>query len=175
MDNADVTERPRRRGSLLFDVNGIDLTNPRFDRGAIEQYNPHRDKMALLDSVPWVSDDFNQGVAVWKVQPDEFWVSGHFPDRPMLPGVLQVEAGAQLACFMFNLRKGKQVLAAFLRIEDASFRTPVEPGDEFLVLCQGVRWNQRRFRCDIQGVVGDRVCFDARILGMQLDESGAEA
>ena len=154
----------------LFDISSIDHAAVRVDRKGLRRYNPHDGAMALLDAVVWHSDDFQRGLAVWHVRHDEFWVAGHFPRRPMLPGVLMVEAGAQLSCFLYNARLGQPSLAAFLRIEDASFRATVVPGDDFYVLCQEVKFGRRRFISDVQGLVGQRVTFEARISGMMLND-----
>ncbi len=154
----------------LFDISAVDLSARIADRAQIEYWNPHRDKLSLLDWIVHVSPDRSQGVALKHTKDDEFWVKGHFPGRPMFPGVLMIETGAQLACYLFSIRRGTPSLAAFLRIEDAAFRGMVVPGDELFVLCKGVKFQKRRFICDIQGLINaDRVAFDARISGMSMD------
>ncbi len=161
--------RPER--SMLFPIEGIDLSAVVATREQIGELNPHRHEMALIDRVVWVDEGFHSGVAAWDVRDDEFWVRGHFPDRPMLPGVLMVEAGAQLACYLYNKHHGSSQLAAFLRIEDAVFRRSVEPGETLLILCREVKRSARRFISDVQGVCGGQVTFEARIHGMRLDSS----
>ncbi|GJM19053.1 MAG: beta-hydroxyacyl-ACP dehydratase [Phycisphaeraceae bacterium] len=165
----------RGERSVLFDLAGIDMGAVVASRAEIGEMNRHRHEMALLDRVVWVDDDLTRGVAAWDVRPDEFWVRGHFPDRAMLPGVLMVEAGAQLGCYMYNKHHGASQLAAFLRIEDAVFRRSVEPGQTLLVLCKGVKRSGRRFISDIQGVCGGHVTFQARIHGMKLDGRRGQA
>ena len=152
----------------LFDMGGLDLSRRTYDRDAIAKLNPHRGEMALLDAIIWNTADFKQGLALKQIKPTEFWVPGHFPEKPMFPGVLMIEAGAQLACFLYNVRQTIPKLVAFLRIENASFRNMVSPGDDLYLLCSEVKFGRRRFVSDIQGIVGDRIAFDARISGMSM-------
>jgi 3-hydroxyacyl-[acyl-carrier-protein] dehydratase len=151
---------------FLFSLDGIDLSKRLLDRQQLEKWNPHRGQMALLDHVVWYSDDFKRGVAIKHVRDDEFWVPGHFPGRPMLPGVLMIESGAQLATFLYNVRFPEPRIAAFVRLDEATFRTPVVPGDDLYLVCQEVKFTPRRFSSDIQGLVDGKVAFDARITGM---------
>ena len=154
----------------LVDIDSIDLTATLADRETMFDLIPHRHEMALLDRIVWAQDGGLSGVAAMKVQGDEFWVRGHFPNQPMLPGVLMVEAGAQLSCYLYNLRMTAPQLAAFLRIENAAFRRSVTVGEELFLLCDVVKASDRRFISDIQGVVDGQVCFEARISGMRIGE-----
>ncbi len=159
--------RPGRQ-SFLFDIDGVDLSACLADRDTIAGVIPHRFEMALLDKIVWASGDYTRGIGSVCVTGEEFWVRGHFPNRPMLPGVLMVEAGAQLSCWLWQKRQPKPCLAAFLRIENAVFRQSVTVGDEMFVLCQEIKATPRRFFTDIQGLVNGQVCFEARISGMNI-------
>jgi 3-hydroxyacyl-[acyl-carrier-protein] dehydratase len=152
----------------IFDLAGIDLTARLHGRDKIATMNPHRGDMALLDWIIWLSPDIKQGVGLKHTRDTEFWVPGHFPAKPMFPGVLMIEAGAQLACYMYNSRIPGPKVVAFVRIEDASFRASVQPGDDLLLLCSEVKFSRRRFISHIQGMVGDKMAFDARISGVSL-------
>lgn len=161
----------------LLDLTGIDLGARALSRQDLERWNPHRGDMALIDWIVWHSPDFRQGIALKQVRREEFWVPGHFPGKPMFPGVLMIETGAQLGVFLYNARFPKPKIAAFTRIEDASFRSAVEPGDNLVILSTEVRFSPRRFVSDIQGWVLDdrnqlsRLAFDARIHGVAIDDA----
>jgi 3-hydroxyacyl-[acyl-carrier-protein] dehydratase len=157
-------------GSFLFDLGAIDLTQRLHDRTQIATLNAHRGDMALLDHIVWISPDFRQSVALKVAKHEEFWVPGHFPGKPMYPGVLMVESAAQLAAYLYNIRQDKKLLAAFTRIDNCSFRNSVVPGDELYLLCQEVKWSRRGFVCDVQGMTNGKLTFEARISGLAIGE-----
>jgi 3-hydroxyacyl-[acyl-carrier-protein] dehydratase len=105
-------------------------------RAAIEEILPHRDPFLLIDEVT-VLEPGARVVARKKVREDEWYLSGHFPGRPIMPGVLIVEAMAQtgaVAVLADEANRGK--LALFAGIDDVRFKRIVEPGDELELTCE---------------------------------------
>lgn len=156
----------------IIDLSTIDLAARVMSREEIALINAHRGAMAMLDAVVWLSDDLSRGVAVKHVRDDEFWVPGHIPGRPLMPGVLMVETAAQLASLIYYKRTGIEYFAGFTRIDDVVFRGQVVPGDEFYVLCREVKFSLKRFVTDVQGIVNGQVMFEGCISGMVFPNVG---
>lgn len=149
----------------LVDLSEIDFDQIMGDVEKIESINPHRGDMRHLDKVIWCNDEWTQGIGIKNIRDDEFWVAGHIPGRPIFPGVLQIEAGAQLSSFVVRHRFPDGFLG-FTRVTDCSFRGQVVPGDTLILLTREVKANRRRFVTDAQGIVNDKLVFEAQISGM---------
>jgi len=118
MSNITVKEPP-------FDI----YTDPVYDINEIKKILPHRPPFLLVDKVLYLDDD--NIVAVKNVTMNEHFFTGHFPDEPIMPGVLQVEALAQAeGIFVLNsVPDPENYSTYFLKISDVRFRSKVVPGD----------------------------------------------
>jgi 3-hydroxyacyl-[acyl-carrier-protein] dehydratase len=105
------------------------------DRAGIEAILPHREPFLLIDEVLELEPG-ERVVAVKRVRPDEWYLSGHFPGRPVMPGVLIVEAMAQTgAVAVLAEEENRGRIALFAGIDDTRFKRIVEPGDELQLEC----------------------------------------
>jgi 3-hydroxyacyl-[acyl-carrier-protein] dehydratase len=105
------------------------------DRAAIEEILPHRDPFLLIDEVLELEPG-HRVVARKRVREDEWYLAGHFPGRPVMPGVLIVEAMAQTgAVAVLAEEENRGRIAFFGGIDDTRFKRIVEPGDELLLEC----------------------------------------
>jgi len=105
------------------------------DRTAIEAILPHREPFLLIDEVLELEPG-QRVVALKRVREDEWYLRGHFPGRPVMPGVLIVEAMAQTgAVAVLSEEENRGRIALFAGIDDTRFKRIVEPGDELQLEC----------------------------------------
>jgi len=105
------------------------------DRAAIEAILPHREPFLLIDEVLELEPG-ERVVALKHVRADEWYLRGHFPGRPVMPGVLIVEAMAQTgAVAVLSEEENLGRLALFAGIDDTRFKRIVEPGDVLQLEC----------------------------------------
>ncbi len=152
--------------SLLIDLDSIDLTQTYADSDAICRVNPQGGPMQQIDRIIWHDEAITQGVGIKYVRDDEFWVPYHVPGRPLMPGVLMIEAAAQLGSYLYRSKIPNLGFVGFTRCTDTAFRGQVVPGDELLVLCKEVESTKRRFVSMFQGVVAGRLVMETTITGM---------
>ena len=134
---------------------------------------PHRYPFLLVDRVvDVVTDDSATGIK--NVSINEFYFQGHFPKRPVMPGVLIIEAMAQTAAVLVVHTLGPSSagkLVYFMSIDSARFRRPVVPGDQLRLL---VKRKQRRlsvWKFEAEARVDDQLVADATFAAMILEES----
>jgi len=155
--------------ALLFDLAKIDLNaEPIFNKEAIAAVNPQRYEMQQLDGVLWCDEQQRMILGYKDVTENEFWVHGHIPGRPLMPGVIMVEAAAQLASFFVRTMYEFEGFIGFAGIESAKFRSVVAPGQRLYLLGHLTRFKRRKFDFSAQGLVGDTMVFEAAISGLKV-------
>ena len=158
---------------LHFDPSKLDMNNVVADREAIRAVNPQRFEMEQLTAIVHVDTERELLVGYKDVRPDEFWVRGHMPGAPLMPGVLMCEAAAQLASFYIVKYSGllRDGFIGFGGIENVRFRAPVRPGDRLVLVAKALKLNRRQCIFDVQGLVGATMVFHAQIIGVPMTAS----
>lgn len=119
---------------------------------------PHRDNMLLIDEVTLV-DDVSYGKK--KITGEEWFLKGHFPDNPVVPGVILCEILAQSSCACLgNIIMGKK-LPFLTGLNNVKFKSMVKPGDLFETECEIVKIKEPFYFAKGKGKVGDKVCITA--------------
>lgn len=153
---------------LLFDIDNIDLNNVLFGKDEILKYNPQNYEMQQLDAVVWYDKENHYSVGYKDLTDGEFWVRGHIPGRPIMPGVIMVEAAAQLSSIYMKKIYGLEGFIGFAGIESATFRGTVVPGDRLHMLCHISKMRSRKYTASVQGLVNGSMVFECVISGMNV-------
>ena len=151
----------------LFDLSTLDLNRVLYDQEQIRSINPQRGDMEQLNAIVHVEPETGRIVGYKDVHEKEFWVSGHIPGRPLFPGVLMIEAAAQLASFYTKKVVGWEGFIGFGGVEECKFRQQVTPGCRLYLLAQLMWSRHKRIRCQVQGIVDNTIVFETGIVGVQ--------
>jgi 3-hydroxyacyl-[acyl-carrier-protein] dehydratase len=155
---------------FLVDLSHIDFTKPIATIDDIRKVNPQRFEMEQLTAVVFIDPTVWSCVGYKDVTDQEFWVRGHMPGLPLMPGVVMLEAIAQLCSYVTQKHDllGAE-LVGFGGLEEVRFRDPVLPGDRLILMCllDKVR-RGRMIVCRFQGVVKDRVVVEGVLKGIPI-------
>jgi len=145
-------------------------TDAILDIRRIQKILPHRYPFLLVDKIIEVEGD-TRIKGVKNVTFNEQFFQGHFPSTPIMPGVLIVEAMAQVSGLLFAQRlehTGK--LAMLLSMDNVKLRRAVVPGDQLILIAETVRLRRRTAHCRCQAMVGDIVAAEAEIKFILVDD-----
>jgi 3-hydroxyacyl-[acyl-carrier-protein] dehydratase len=152
----------------LVDPATLDFEHPRLTGDDLRKVLPHRGGMALVDSV-LSHDAATQTIVGYRdVRADEFWCDGHFPGNPLLPGVLMIEAAAQLSIVGYKLgvpQVGGRLIV-FGGTDDVRFRGAVRPGDRLVLMARGLSLSTRLAKSHCQALVDGKIVFEGTVIGI---------
>lgn len=153
---------------LIIEPDTLDLEKIVFDIEAIRERNPQRFEMEQLSGIVHFDPDAHTIAGYVDVTGDEFWVRGHIPGRPLMPGVIMIEAAAQLSSFYFKKLNPEAGFVGFGGVTDVKFRGQVPPGSRLLIVGQCTEMRRRRAIFNTQGFVDGKMVFEAVIVGMPI-------
>ena len=126
---------------------------------------PHREPMLLIDELREINK-LHSATAIMHVKKDAFYVNGHFPDNPVMPGVLIVEAFGQAAAALtahgINKKEYENKLVFLMSIEKARFRKPVIPDCMLELKIEAIRSHGKVWKYKGEAFVGDKRMADAQ-------------
>lgn len=154
----------------IVDYAQMDVNQCIADIEVIRRFIPQRHEMEQLSRIIYEDLDQKICVGVRDIGDDEFWIRGHMPGMPLMPGVIMCEAAAQLCCYFAQRRdlSGCDMIG-FGGLEGVRFRGMVRPGDSLVIAAQLTKVRRgamivSRFQC----VVGDSLVCEGNIKGIPL-------
>lgn len=155
---------------LIIDLSELDMNRVIADIEEIRRYNRQRYEMEQLTAIVFEDPERYRCVGYKDITRDEFWVRGHMPGMPLMPGVMMLEAAAQMCSYFAQKYDALgAAMIGFGGLEEVRFRGPVIPGDRLIVMCEMTKVRRgRMIVCRFQGVVGEDIAFEGILKGIPI-------
>lgn len=155
---------------LIIELSELDESKVIADLDEIRRLNRQRFEMEQLTAIVYEDTERKICAGYKDYTPDDFWVRGHMPDMPVLPGVLMCEAAAQLSSYMARRHSLIQpgYIMGFGGMDEVRFRGVVKPGDRLLLVVEMVRHRTHMVVCHFQGFVRGNLVVEGMIRGVPL-------
>ncbi|MCH9627609.1 MAG: 3-hydroxyacyl-[acyl-carrier-protein] dehydratase FabZ [Chlamydiales bacterium] len=134
-----------------------------FDTKKILEILPHRYPFLLVDKIIEIDLEKPSILGQKNVTMNESFFQGHFPDAPIMPGVLILEALAQTGGVLIHQKGFMDKIALFLTVNQVKFRNPVKPGDVLFLYCEGTVFSSKGGRVKTKAMVGSKVAAEAEM------------
>ena len=152
----------------IVDPSTVDLSRLVAGPEEIRRRNAQRYEMEHLNGICILDQDAGIIVGFKDVTDDEFWVRGHIPGRPLLPGVIMCEAAAQLCSYYYKEAVPGDRFLGFGGLEGVKFRAEVAPGHRLILAARNLELRPRRATFYCQGFVEGRMVYEGTVIGMPM-------
>jgi 3-hydroxyacyl-[acyl-carrier-protein] dehydratase len=154
----------------VLDLASLDFSNPIAGIEEMRAVNPHRYEFEMITAIVHI-DPANQIIVGYKDLTDkEFWVRGHMPGFPLMPGVLMCEAAAQMCGYYYVTQKigDPDVLLGLGGIDETRFVRQVRPGERLVMVGTGVKVHRRMTKFRVVGTVNGEKAFETLVTGVPI-------
>ena len=153
-----------------LDLTTIDFSNVLAGIDEIRALNPHRHEFEMLTAVVHIDPSRHVIVGYKDVTDKEYWVRGHMPGFPLMPGVLMCEAAAQLCSYYYVSQKigDPGVLLGLGGLDETRFLRQVRPGERLVMVGTGVKVHRRMTKIRVVGTVNGDKAFETLVTGVPI-------
>ncbi|MFT5081592.1 MAG: 3-hydroxyacyl-[acyl-carrier-protein] dehydratase [Planctomycetota bacterium] len=154
--------------SPLVDFNDYDLTKTAVTKEAVLEVLSQRGRFEMVDGLIHFDPEGEIVIGYKDIKSDDWWCEDHIPGRPLFPGVLMVEAAAQMCTYDFMHRgtAASDKFVGFGGMNNTRFRGTVLPDSRLIIVGKLARIRSRMFTYYTQGFVEDRMVFESEIMGV---------
>lgn len=158
------------KSPFIIEPSLLDFDHPIADIDAIRQLNPQRHEMEQLTAILHEDLETNSCAAYKQITDQEFWVRGHMPGMPLMPGVMMLEAVAQLSSYYTQKHDLLgAAMVGFGGVDEVRFRGVVVPGDRLIVMVRLEKARRgRMIVARFQGVVGVNLVLEGCLRGIPI-------
>jgi 3-hydroxyacyl-[acyl-carrier-protein] dehydratase len=153
---------------LILEFSEYDLDQVVSDIEEIRRYNPQRYEMEQLTAICYEDLERKICVGYKDLGQEEFWVRGHMPGMPLMPGVVMCEAAAQVASYYSHKYKLMEGVIGFGGLQDVRFRGVVRPGDRFVIVSRLLKLRRSIMTCEFQCFVNQNPVCEGILKGISL-------